>query len=76
MDRKYFKPKSLTWWAGFLPVAAATAKSVGAGVPELHPVVSVVDEATGGMSAFQLYSTGFGLIGLRGAFTPSKGTEE
>ena len=48
---KYFKPKSLTWWAGVILAGVQVARAIGIAVPE------GIDEVL----------IGIGAIGVRGA---------
>lgn len=68
MIEKYLKPKSVTWWAGFLPllggVIVAAANTI---LPAAQPVAAFVDELSGQLPASVLILSGLGLIGLRGA---------
>lgn len=63
---KYFKPRSLTWWASFLPIfAGATVAAL-----PLHGWVNIVDTInalTGGMSPAVMINAGLVGIGMRGA---------
>jgi hypothetical protein len=66
MTRKYFKPKSLTWLASFVPVLAG---GLVASLP-LHgwsEVVETIDAITGGMSPYVMINAGLVGIGMRGA---------
>jgi len=63
---KYFKPKSLSWWAGFVPLSAGLTVAT---LP-LHGQVDIVDtvnNVTGNMSSAALINAGALAIGLRGA---------
>lgn len=63
---RYFKPKSLSWWAGFAPLSAGLTVAT---LP-MHgqtEVVDVVNNITGNLSAAALINTGAAVIGLRGA---------
>lgn len=63
---KYVKPRSLTWWASLVPIAAGV---VVASEP-LHGatlVVQSINNATGGLSPAVLINAGIVGIGLRGA---------
>lgn len=66
MFKKYVKPRSLTWWASFVPLACglvvASEPIHGAAL-----LVQTIDNATGGMSAAMLVNLGLAGIGLRGA---------
>lgn len=65
-ERKYFKPKSLTWWASFVPLAAGCIVATQ-DFQEWTRVISSIDRASGEMTASQLIFVGLGGIGLRGA---------
>ena len=64
---KYVKPKSLSWWASVAPLVAGLIVALSAALPSLAPVVSVIDAASGGMTAPVLINLGLAGIGLRGA---------
>ena len=65
MIQKYFKPTSLTWLTGFVPL---TCGLVVATEP-LHGQAALVMSIENGtqLSAPELLMSGFGLIGIRGA---------
>jgi len=62
---KYFKPKSLTWWASFTPLAIG-AFMASEPIHGLSDWVEVASNGTG-MSAPVLINLGLAGIGLRGA---------
>ncbi len=65
-DLKYFKPKSLTWWAATVPVAIG---GMVAGEP-LHGWVELTQtlrSMTGDVPPAMLINAGLAGIGLRGA---------
>lgn len=65
MTQKYFKPRSLTWWSGFVPLFCGLFIAA----EPIHGFVDWVQairNATG-MSAPVLINIGFGIIGIRGA---------
>ena len=64
---KYFKPYSLTWWASAAPLFGGVIVAIGAAFPGLQPLVSVVNELSGGMTSAALINLGLIGIGLRGA---------
>ena len=64
---KYVKPKSLSWWAAFVPLMSGLIVALSSALPSLAPVVSVIDAASGGMTAPVLINLGLAGIGLRGA---------
>jgi hypothetical protein len=63
---KYFKPKSLTWWASACPLVSGL---IVASEPlhGLSAIVQTIDNATGGVSPMVLINAGLAGIGLRGA---------
>jgi len=63
---KYFKPKSLTWWASFAPLLAGLFIAA-APLHGLTAAVEVINSMTGGASAAILINAGLAGIGLRGA---------
>lgn len=68
MSGKYFKPKSVTWWAGMLLISMGGALGVDAGV-DIGPAAEIIDAWTGSMGSGALIAQGAGLIGLRGALS-------
>ena len=64
---RYFRPNSLTWWAGLLAmltgVASVTLPATGA-LGELSRLVALL-AGTGDASPAGLFFLGLGLIGLR-----------
>ena len=65
MINKYFKPKSLTWWASFTPLTLGMFMAT----EPLHGLSGAVDtmyNATG-LAAPVLINMGLAGIGLRGA---------
>ena len=63
---KYFKPRSLTFWASATPLILG----VFLAFESVHGITSLADvvrEATGGASAYVLINIGLAGIGLRGA---------
>ena len=66
VERKYIKPKSVTWWASFVPLLAGLTLAT----QDIHAwsdLVAVIDRASGGMTPFQLINVGLLGIGIRGA---------
>lgn len=65
IERKYFKPKSLTWWGGVAPLIAGV---VIASEPlhNLTNVVLVLGTLTGHAPVAVLINAGLFAIGLRG----------
>lgn len=63
---KYFKPKSLTWWASFAPLLTG---ALVASLP-LHGLVEIVqtiNSITGGLPPAVMINIGLAGIGIRGA---------
>ncbi len=66
MSSKYFKPRSLTWWASFAPLAMGVFLA-------LEPIHGMTDWAdtvrnmTGGVHPYALINAGLAGIGIRGA---------
>lgn len=65
MIEKYFKPKSLTWWASVVPLVLGLFMAFEP-LHGLSDLVQAVRNATG-MTAPVLVNTGLAGIGLRGA---------
>lgn len=66
-QRKYIKPKSLTWWAGAVPLVAGLILALETVLPGLGPVASVVRILTGNVAPALLVNGGLAAIGMRGA---------
>lgn len=64
--QRYFKPKSVTWWAGVGLILLGLLKGLGAGI-DLGATTVVIDAWSGSASASVLILQGAGLIGIRGA---------
>lgn len=64
---KYFKPRSLTWWAGFIPLSAGAIQIVGTDIETIMPALNLISAIYGGASPAALINIGIGAIGLRGA---------
>lgn len=64
---KYLKPRSLTWWTAMVPLIAGLVVALGAAIPDLAPVVAVINAASDGMPAAAMINMGLIGIGLRGA---------
>tara|TARA_R110000782_G_scaffold218427_1_gene305823 strand:- start:34137 stop:34337 length:201 start_codon:yes stop_codon:yes gene_type:complete len=65
---KYFKPRSVTWWGGVLPVVAGLIVATA----EIHgnlAAVTAINNITGGIPAAALINSGLVAIGLRGAIS-------
>jgi len=65
--QKYFKPKSLTWWASVILLAAGVVLALSANIPTLAPVADLILAFYPGASAGMLINLGLMGIGLRGA---------
>ena len=63
---KYLKPKSVTWWSGFAPIAAGTFVAFEP-VHQLAEYASAVSSLYGDTSPAVPINAGLALIGLRGA---------
>lgn len=64
--RKYYKPKSLTWWASFVPLCAGLFMAL-APVHGLTGWAASVGNAFGSADPALLINAGLLGIGLRGA---------
>ncbi len=64
---KYFKPKSLTWWASLAPLLGGVIVALSEAFPALAPARAVIDALTGDMQPAVLVNAGLVGIGLRGA---------
>ena len=66
MQFRYFRPKSMTWWAGVLSITVGILMMAGAGswANELGYLIAML---SGGSSASpaSMLGLGFGLIGIR-----------
>jgi len=63
---KYFKPKSLTWWASFAPLISG---ALVASLP-LHgfvEIVQTINSITGDLNPAMMINIGLAGIGIRGA---------
>jgi hypothetical protein len=67
MMQKYFKPKSLTWWASVTPLLVGIVLALSEAFPSLAGVAAVLNAMTGGIPAAALINAGLVGIGLRGA---------
>lgn len=64
---KYFKPKSLTWWAAVFPLVMGLIMAIGPAIPGAEAIVAIAVALTGGVAPSVLINAGLGGIGLRGA---------
>ncbi len=67
MNQKYFKPRSLTWWAGVALVLMGGLVGMAEAV-NLGGWDRAINAWTGNLPPAALIAQGAGLIGLRGAF--------
>ena len=68
-ERKYYKPKSLTWWAGIIMIASGVMQANGWTIPVVTEIIRPLIETTQGASdPSSKIMFGFGFIGMRGAF--------
>ena len=65
IERKYFKPKSLTWWGGVAPIIAGVFIA-SEPLHNLTNMVEVVRTLTGHAPVGILINAGLVAIGLRG----------
>ena len=65
--KKYLKPRSLTFWAGAVPLLSGLLMAASKVVPQLQPVGIVLDAVYGGTSPSALINAGIAAIGIRGA---------
>lgn len=63
---KYFKPKSVTWWASVAPLVAGMIVATEP-LHGLTAAVDVINAITGNASPAILINAGLAGIGLRGA---------
>lgn len=63
---RYYKPKSVAWWAGAGLILSGLVRGLGAAV-DLGAVGAVIDAWSGALPPSVLILQGAGLIGLRGA---------
>ena len=68
MTAKYFKPRSLTWWASFALLAAGLLLAVSNSTGTMPVVAELIRQLFGsGVEPAVLVNTGLVGIGLRGA---------
>ena len=63
---RYFKPKSVTWWSGFVPICCGTFVAFEP-VHQLVEYTAAVSAMYGDVSPAVPINAGLALIGLRGA---------
>ena len=66
MERKYFKPRSVTWWAGFVPLGLGVFVASET-VHGLSNYAAAASAMYGDVSPAVPINAGLALIGLRGA---------
>ena len=66
MDRKYFKPRSVTWWSGFVPLVSGVFMAFDP-VHGLTDYTAAVSAMYGDVSPAVPINAGLALIGFRGA---------
>lgn len=64
--KKYFRPKSLTWWVSVIPLVAGIVLAFAQAFA-VAPVVAVIATFAPGMTPAMLVAAGLMGIGLRGA---------
>lgn len=65
METKYFKPRSITWWSGVIPLIAGLFIATG-DLHGLQSIVNAIHNMTGGIPASGMIVYGLTAIGLRG----------
>lgn len=65
-EMKYFKPKSLTWWASLVPLVLGGTVATEP-MHDWAEVVESINNATGNTSPYLLINAGLLGIGIRGA---------
>lgn len=64
--RKYFKPKSVTWWASVVPLVLGLVLAFSP-LYASSALVEIIYNLTGGTSPAMLINMGLAGIGIRGA---------
>lgn len=64
-EKKYFKPKSVTWWSGFFPIAAGVFVA-SEPLHQLADYASVVATMYGDVPPAVPINAGLAIIGFRG----------
>lgn len=68
MTSRYFKPKSLTWWASLAPLAAGLLLAISNATGTMPVVAELIRQLFGsGVEPAVLVNAGLAGIGLRGA---------
>lgn len=68
MNYKYFKPKSLTWWASFVPAISGALQLVGLDIPVVSEYSRpIINALYSDVPPSVLLNAGLAGIGLRGA---------
>lgn len=65
--KKYFKPRSVAWWASATPLILGIVAAVAPVVPNGETIAVVIDNMTGGVEPYILINAGLAGIGLRAA---------
>jgi len=65
MEWKYFKPKSLTWWASLVPILLGGTVAAEP-LHEMANLVTSIRNATGDAPPYILINAGLAGIGIRG----------
>lgn len=65
--KKYIRPKSLTFWAGAVPLIGGLLIAFSKAVPQLAPIADVAEAVFGTGNASVLINGGIAAIGLRAA---------
>lgn len=65
LKRKYFKPFSVTWWSGFVPLIAGLIVAT-IDLHSLQSIVNTINNITGNIPASGMIVYGLTAIGLRG----------
>lgn len=66
---RYFKPRSLTWWASLVPLIAGLIMALAEGFPALQPLAQAIRPVFNDASPAVLINAGLVGIGLRGALS-------
>lgn len=65
MERRYFKPASITWWAGLALIGMGVVRGMAEGLPQVAPAAAMIDAWTGSIGPSVLIAQGASIIGLR-----------
>ena len=65
---KYFKPRSLTWWASFIPALSGAFQLMSIDIPYITEYARpIINALYGDIPPSALFNMGLAGIGLRGA---------